>query len=282
MKCNYLLILVITMPFVRAMERVQKDQDCLFHLNQQLAMVYQWNIQKIKPTLKNFSWVNRDLRTYYTQEKTGQQIIRMLALHNNISDFDCAKLLGHKIIAQKIEQFFGTPPHYNLNFCLNDLKKSWYLNVTSSFSVVEVPQTLLHRAIEFIDLEKVQTVLAAGIVLLHPQCENPLQLVLRRYFCAHDHKEKARFFSIAELLLEEKLKSDEVRVSMEKQSITPLMKAVACGDQKLTRLLLEYGASPYEAIIKEGFLVNCFGMERGQPKGWLMAMHKEIQSQSTF
>jgi hypothetical protein len=264
------------MTVANAMERIQKNQECLFSLTQQLLVVHQWDIKKIKPCLKNLLCVDKALRAYYIQEKTGKQMVRLLSLHNNISEYDCAKMLGYKTIAQKIEHFFGTPPDYNMKFCLQDIKKSWYLNATSSFPAVGTPQTLLHQAIEFINLEKVQTVLAAGIALMQPHCENPLQLAFRRYFCAHGNKEKTFIFSIVALLLEKKLIPDDVCIAVEKQSTTPLMKAVMIGDQKMARLLLEYRANPYETIVQENFVVNCFGMEQGQPKGWLVTMYKEF------
>ena len=273
---NLPLFLCITFV-VNGMELIQKDRDCLYYLTVQLGSINKWNIEKTKRTIKNFACANKAFYAYYKQEKTGQEIVKNFALHNSISDCDCAKLFGYKTIAHKIEKLFGSPPYYILSFQASDLHDRWYLNATNSFDVVPDPQTLLHRSIEFMDLTRIKILFEANINFHNRTCEHVLSLALRRYFCSQNNRDACCFFSIIVYLLEKHCDPD-IKIPEVKSQTTGLMYAASKGDQKIAHLLLEYGANPYEIYISEDDkMLNCFDMEQGQPKGWLKELYNVIR-----
>jgi hypothetical protein len=272
------------------MQRILPYKEILLSITEQLCITNNWNTHKIKFDTHSLVLTNKALHAYYAAENTSKEIIRKIGLHTNRDDLTIAKLLCRTIIADKIENLFGKPPKYALNFCHNDLNDRWYLNTTSTFPGVEPEQqTLLLRAIEFIDISKVMMLLnAKKMDLQSNRCENPLRLSLRRYFCANEQQEKTDLFSIVTLLLEKKFDPDVI-ITMKQREITPLMQTALTGDQKLARLLMEYGANPYETIIvhqdekdsKNNVLINCFQLEQSVTfpfitKGWLKTMHHEI------
>jgi hypothetical protein len=262
------------------MRLIQKNDVCLSCLNEQIGIVHKWDLKKSKSCLRYLACTNKAFHGYYFQTKTRQKLVKLFAIHNKISDCDCAKKFGFTTISKKIERLFGIPPKYTLCLTESQLREPWYLNATNSFPGAQEQQTLLHRTIEFLDLQKFETLLAVNIDLRNPRCENVLRLALRRYCCASEPKEADLFFNMIAVLLACKFDPDVKIPTHMGQETTTLAWASSKGDCKMARLLLIYEANPYETIIIENMLVNCFGLEQGKPKGWLSAMYKANQNNS--
>lgn len=278
-KYSIFFLLTVITTSVNCMYLIQND-DCLSCLNEQIGIVHKWDLKKSKSCLRNLASTNRAFHTYYFQIKTRQKLVKLFAIHNKISDCDCAKNFGFTTISKKIESLFGTSPKYTVCFQQHHLQNPWYINATNSFPLVQEPQTLLHRTIEFLDFNRFKMLLAAKINLHNAQCENILRLALRRYCCASEPKDAYLLFNMIILLLDCKCDPDVKIPTHMKQETTALACASSKGDQKLARLLLEHGANPYETVIIEDMLVNCFGLEQEKPKGWLSAMYKDTQNNS--
>ncbi len=284
-----IIMLFIFEARINGMQSLLSNTEVFSSITEQLCIINKWSPKKIKHHVKNLACCSKFLHLHYMAENTAKEIIRKTGLHKNKDDLTIAKLFCHKIIIDKIENLFGKPPKYTLNFCPDDLKDGWYLNATTSFPLVEPEQqTLLLRAIEFIDINKITMLINAKINLRSNRCENPLRLAFRRYFCGNNPQEKSDLFCIITLLLENNLDPD-ITINMKQKEITPLMQAGLTGNQKLAGLLMQYGANPYETIIcqdekdsKNKILVNCFELEQSVTfpflaKGWLKTMYNEIQ-----
>src|SRR5207244_9188467 len=86
---------------------------------------------KIKNNIKNLTLTNKFFCDYYAKEKIKQDIIRSCALFNNSNDYDTASLLGCHAIKNTIDYFICIAQKSNLSFTPEDLKQTWYLNVTT-------------------------------------------------------------------------------------------------------------------------------------------------------
>ena len=113
---------------------------------------------------------NKFFHNYYSAENNKQTIIRTIARDiDDADDGSVASVLCCHTISKKIKYFAGIANNKNAQFTEEDLKKTWYLNVTTGF----FSTSLLRAAIDNNDYEKAQ------LLINHSELDLTLSELLR-------------------------------------------------------------------------------------------------------
>src|SRR6266404_6887389 len=167
------LLITITTTLSHGMELVLHNEDMLSHITEQICNVHNCAIKQTRNNIIQFSITDQKLREYYNREKTHQNIVRHVALHNKMSDAKVAYDFRYNEIVDTIDYlFYG----YTGNFKTNPkdfteyIKDQWYLNSTSSLENIG-QETLLLRAIRKNDYARAKIVIAAEIDCNSVRCK---------------------------------------------------------------------------------------------------------------
>jgi hypothetical protein len=125
--------LLLTSTALQSMELALHDHDTLFNITHQICNVHNWDKEKINRNIQRFARTNKTLYEYYSREKTQQSIIRQVALQNNMSDSSTVYYFHYKALSNKIDRLFDKATRKE-TFTENDLKDTWYLNSTTTYS----------------------------------------------------------------------------------------------------------------------------------------------------
>jgi hypothetical protein len=296
-------LLVTLSVTTNGMHLVFHNPQIVAHITEQLCIAHQWEPKSTRKDMRALSIADKFLRRYYTREKTGQNIIRKMALHNNTSDAILAHYFGYKKIAKKIDALFNIINQpYDARFSADKFKKIWYLNATQSCGHIHKQQNLLLKAITYLNLKRVEALIGAGIDCNPTRCENPIALMADLDYHSLDKYNKKRFYAIAHLLLKKNIHPDSRNFVTD---LTLLHQATSNNDQQFARILLKKGANPNALYIEEsqsplpgttirrqyspnatiftynpdeipGFL-NAFYLEKSDnPEVWLAALIEDI------
>jgi ankyrin repeat protein len=266
---HLLFSLALTSTAIQSMEpTVFHNHDILHHITEQICNAH---ILHAKKDIISLAKANKTLFEYYSREKTQQSIVRQIALHKNLSDSAIAQYFRYTQIRIKINRLFNK---INLGLTQADLQDSWYLNSTipsANFNEGE-QETLLLRAIRQFNITTVKQLIIAGIDCNFTRNNNPFFFINNYYIEQQVSEDKRQvLFDIIELLLKKNVHPD-CRIKTYHSTLLHL--ASSSNDQRLARLLLQYGADPYLTWNRND---NAFELECGEPKGWLTAMVHEIE-----
>lgn len=221
------------------------NHDILAFLTSHICKIENTKIKLICKSIIRFSWVNRTLYHYYSNDKTIQRMINLLAIHHNRSDYFIAIILN-QTIRQKMSDLISIIK-VNRPSTKNDWSDPWYLNATfatqnDSIKGLVPHQTLLLMATSDLNVEGVKTLLDAGAPCNHDRCPNPIAVLAIPSFEYESTQNQKNKNDILKLLLEAKINPDSrYTITMP----TCLHTAIKNKDMQQARLLLEYGANPY-------------------------------------
>lgn len=273
------------------MELALSDHNIMQHISTQICDSNRWDPSCIKKDIKNLCLTSKAFNLCYSNEKQSKTIIRNVALKNEASDAYIAAEFGLQTIASKIKSLFYIITQDNASFSTHELKDQWYLNATCdvpyAFQVGQVTmllsshETLLLTAIKKLNSDKVKTVINAGISCNNPRCANPLALMANLNYCSLPEKKRRRFYAIVRLLLENNIHPDSRNNSI--TDLTLLHQAASNNNQRFARTLLRHGANPRLIVYitdskKREYQKDAFGLEKGEPKGWLQTLVDTIES----
>lgn len=274
-----LFSLLITSTALQSMElTVLHNHDILSHITSQICNVHNWDAKKIKRTIQTLAKTDKTLYTYYTHEKTQQNIVRQVALHKKLSDSMIARYFDYVTIMNNINALFSKLSITPEKLTQEDLLDKWYLNSTipcGHFNEGD-QETLLLQAIRKFGIITAQQLITAGIDCNFTRNNNPF-FFINHYYSQTDielqlsEDKRQIFFDIIELLLKKNLHPD-TRFCITNDTL--LHQASFRNDQRLARLLLQYGADPYLTCDDND---NAFTVETGSPRGWLTAIVNEIE-----
>lgn len=255
------------------------------------------NSYKIKNNIKNLTLTNKFFCNYYASEKIKQNIIRTCALFNNSNDYDIANVLGYYKIKEKIEYFVTIAKNSSLNFEEEDLKETWYLNVTTYIKQRALPcnQSLLYIALDhaydtnICNLEKVKSIIHSSLSLnfFYGEGQNILSRIsfFRYYIMQHISPESSLLQDLLEIARDVLDKGMLPDGHTKRSQHTPLMLAAMNKDISFVRLLLEYDANPYAKTYQQmvGAPEQCaFDMHATAHKKWLTELVNEVKTKKIF
>jgi len=275
--------------------------DCLALLTHSLCTqkpekIKHQHIQDTITNIKHFSWVNRQSYHYYHRDVVVKEMIKKIAGTYGVSDLSIAILFRAHHIKAKLDDLMDKVQDKDDVFSREDLQDLWYLNASFNSVIQWTPvylQTLLFVAVWNGDAIKVESLINAGA-----------DYKSHKLIALLAHKEHGLFltqggnFKILKLLLTCKEDPDD-RYS--RNNLTLLQLAALYNDKSLAHLLLSHGANPWKAHVSPRFTYeelcdnsnisllymhlatdaepwkdNAFTLERGEPKGWLMAMYEKM------
>lgn len=271
---------------------ISGNSDALWKLTEQLCIITERH-HNTTNYFKNLALTNRFFCSYYMDEKNQQRIIEFLNnspqypsdMRYNDSFYAARFLQFHKIY-KKIGDIHQTANNRELSFTEEDLKEenAWYLNSIKGFPCGD---PLWMHIIETKSVEKAKLLIEKSYIKIPTYIfEKIMDRIKKNGYCQD-------LFDIFEILLQ-RISPDQRNRS---SSDSELMMAARNGQKEIARLLLEKGANPYllkcycysqcyavnstydhiNRIPGDKCLYNAFLLEKGEPKGWLMQMYKEIQ-----
>jgi ankyrin repeat protein len=276
--------------------------DLITQITEYLCVKHTYSPLTLKKDIRALSDTNKFLHDYYAQETVKQNIIRNCSQYRKSSDRSIACNLNCRAIEQKIEHFIDIVCDTEKQFTEQDLKESWYLNLTTNYKIDLVfnrslitNQSLLYIAIDNNNEKKAQQIIDhakelnlnddhKSILLCIAELRDKLgneSYVSFDIFNLRkepDYEACQRLFLIAEQLLQKNILVDECKKDYQH---TALMYAVEKEDKKLARLLLEHGANPYEMHynLYADLSFNAFTAYLCQGKNeWLQEMIDEIKA----
>ncbi len=262
--------LLLTSTALQSMElTVLHDPNMLFHITEQICNAHIFLVEK--KDIDSLAMADTTLCEYYSREKTQQNIIRQMALQNDISDCNIACCLKYNAIGNKIRCFFDKAKQGKI-FTEDDLKDTWYLNSTITIWA-DAKSTLLTTAYHAQQLDTIKTLIHAKT-----DVKNNINNSLLTTIC--DDRRAKRFKStqlltIAELLLEH---GADPNFKLSNKYNTPLIAAVLASsiDKECAHLLLWYNADPCKIVVNKIYcghyyerICSAFDLEE---TGWLKKM----------
>lgn len=276
------------------------NKDVMFQITQELCINNEYNPLTIKNDISVLTLTNKFLHDYYAQENIKQNIIRQCALYNNSNDYDTADILGCHQIKEKIEYFVNIAEKSSLSFAPEDLKQTWYLNVTAASQnrIEPCNQSLLYIVLNHgydtnaYNLKKIKLIIKNSPILSFHYGENQnvlSRIIFMRYyirmvatFC--DKKSSSKKNSLLQDLL--KIAQSLLKRGMlldghtKRSQHTPLMLATMNLDKSFVRLLLKYGANPYAKTyqqMRDAPEQCAFDMNEGKRRVWLEKIVDEVK-----
>jgi len=268
------------------------NKDLMPQITKELCINNNYNPLTIKHDIRTLSDTNTFFHHYYAQEDIKQNIIRLCSLYNNSNDRDTAHALGCHKIKDEIEYFINIAEGSALRFTKDDLKQSWYLNITTiaTRGIEKGTQSLLYLALDHAydagpcNLKKIKSIIdnLPALNFQYGEHQNILsRIIFLRYFISTIISQKSPLLhdllKIAQSLLHKGMLPDG---HTERSQHTPLMLATMNKDRPFTRLLLQYNADPYAKTYcrMTGAPEQCaFDMNEGKKKQWLEKLVDEVK-----
>lgn len=295
-------LLIVTNITIQGMELITDNQNILAGITKQLYITHHHKIQKFGKSISALTQINKAFYQYNTDENIAKILVKFIARHHKICDAKTAFALHprggiFRKIFNTIDTLFTIAMDPDKNFTEKDLQDPWYLNATMnimhhkpSIKRNNTP-TLLSVAIKKIYAGKIELLLGHGAKIENAQIHLPLLTIAKKRAATTHTEVKENLFTIAQLLLIYDTNPDE------RESIncpTALLFAAYHKDKDFVKLLLSYNANPYitsfsfagKPISHNNVLEHitlqtpkdAFYFAKGQPKGWLQTMVKEVKA----